>query len=161
MVLKFGFPPISASNGLMNDWTNCFTRLLNCAPITTATARSTRFPRRMKFLKPLMGPGFPSYRGVIRACPSESRAQPGGAVRSRVAARKGPGLAGGGLARARLPDGRSRSAPTAGTGHEQGADRAEQDERGRPQGQGETHAEPRRPVAPGHHAVPGRRVNGL
>src|ERR1700729_1025841 len=64
MVLKFGFPPISASKGLMKDWTNCLTRLLNCAPITTATARSTRFPRRTKFLKPLMRPGFPRYRGL-------------------------------------------------------------------------------------------------
>src|SRR5580692_9528248 len=134
MLLKFGCPPISASNGLMNDWTNCFTRLLNCAPITTATARSTRFPRRMKFLKPLMRPGFPLYRAVIRVRPGGSRALPGGAVRSRVATREGPGLAGGRLARARLPDGRRQPVPTAGTGHEQGADQGEQDERGRPQG---------------------------
>src|ERR1039458_8031050 len=41
--------------GLTNDVTNCLTRLLNWVPITTATASSTRFPRMMKFLKPLNG----------------------------------------------------------------------------------------------------------
>jgi hypothetical protein len=34
--------------------------LLNWVPMTTATASSTRFPRMMKFLKPLMPTGFPS-----------------------------------------------------------------------------------------------------
>src|SRR5580704_9024312 len=161
MLLKFGFPPISASKGLMNDWTNCFTRLLNCAPITTATARSTRFPRRMKFLKPLMRPGFPLYRRVIRPRPGGPRALRGRTARSRVAAREGPGRADGRLTRARLLDGRSRSAAAAGTGHEQGADHGEQDERGRPERQRESGAEPWRPVAPGHDAAPGRHVNGL
>src|SRR5580704_9911248 len=51
----------------MNDWTNCLTRLLNCAPITTATARSTRFPRRMKFLKPLMRDKLPGSAPPIPA----------------------------------------------------------------------------------------------
>jgi hypothetical protein len=55
---KSGFPPASASSGLTNDWTNCLTRLLNCVPMTTATASSIRFPRMMKFLKPLIGIRF-------------------------------------------------------------------------------------------------------
>jgi hypothetical protein len=57
---KSGVPPISESSGLTNDETNCLTRLLNWVPMTTATASSMRFPRMMKFLKPLMAPNFPA-----------------------------------------------------------------------------------------------------
>src|ERR1700691_801271 len=52
----------------MNDETNCLTRPLNCAPITTATASWTRFPRMMKFLNPLMPADFP-IRPKYSACP--------------------------------------------------------------------------------------------
>jgi hypothetical protein len=58
---------VSESSGLMNDVTNCLTRSLNCVPITTATASWTRFPRVMKFLKPLMGHQVPGRRRIIRA----------------------------------------------------------------------------------------------
>jgi hypothetical protein len=53
------------SSGLTNEETNCLTRLLNWVPITTATASSTRLPRRMKFLKPDIAIGFPLRRELI------------------------------------------------------------------------------------------------
>jgi hypothetical protein len=56
---KSGVPPTSESSGFTNDETNCLTRLLNWVPMTTATASSIRFPRMMKFLKPLIATDFP------------------------------------------------------------------------------------------------------
>src|ERR671914_384776 len=41
-------------SGWRMRWVNAVTMLPNAAPITTATARSTTLPRRMKSLKPLI-----------------------------------------------------------------------------------------------------------
>ena len=47
-VEKSGLPPIAAISGVMNDATNAVTRAPNAAPMTTATASSTTFPRSTK-----------------------------------------------------------------------------------------------------------------
>ena len=44
-LLKSGFPKIAAMIGVMMSATNAWTTRPNAAPITTATARSTTFPR--------------------------------------------------------------------------------------------------------------------
>src|SRR3954468_16944224 len=49
---KSGFPPIAAISGVMKLATNAVTSAPNDAPMTTATARSTRLPRNRKSLKP-------------------------------------------------------------------------------------------------------------
>ena len=45
---------ISAMSGLMSPATIALTITVNAAPMTTATARSMTFPRRMNSLKPLI-----------------------------------------------------------------------------------------------------------
>src|ERR687885_2089745 len=45
---KFGLPPTAAISGVMRSLTIALTTAVNAVPTTTATARSTRFPRRMK-----------------------------------------------------------------------------------------------------------------
>src|SRR3954449_13231262 len=50
--LKFGWAPIAAISGGVKLATNAVTSAPNDAPMTTATARSTRLPRNRKSLKP-------------------------------------------------------------------------------------------------------------
>ena len=45
---KSGLPPIAAISGVMNEATNAVTRAPNAAPMTTAMASSTTFPRSTK-----------------------------------------------------------------------------------------------------------------
>src|SRR3954449_6695119 len=45
---KSGSPPTAAISGVMMSLTSALTTAVNAVPITTATARSTRLPRRMK-----------------------------------------------------------------------------------------------------------------
>ena len=45
-------PPMAAISGLMMLLVNAVTTWVKATPITTATARSTTFPRMMKFLNP-------------------------------------------------------------------------------------------------------------
>src|SRR4051812_253655 len=52
-LLKSGFPPIAAINGVTKLAVNAVTTAPNAAPMTTATARSTTLPRSRNFLNPL------------------------------------------------------------------------------------------------------------
>src|SRR5919197_4322825 len=45
---KSGLPPTAAMSGVTMSLTSALTTAVNAVPTTTATARSTRFPRRMK-----------------------------------------------------------------------------------------------------------------
>src|SRR5215217_4053701 len=45
---KSGSPPTAAISGVMRSFTTAFTTAVNAVPITTATARSTMFPRSTK-----------------------------------------------------------------------------------------------------------------
>src|SRR3954451_9571200 len=49
-------PPPSPISGWRNEVVNAVTRAVNAAPITTATASSTTFPRSRKSLNPLTTP---------------------------------------------------------------------------------------------------------
>src|ERR1039457_1712494 len=49
---KLGFPPAAAISGVMMSLTRAWTTVLKARPMTTATARSIRFPRSRNFLKP-------------------------------------------------------------------------------------------------------------
>src|SRR5438034_11636680 len=51
---KAGIFPKTPMMGVMRSLTSACTTPAKAAPITTATARSTTFPRRMNFLNPLM-----------------------------------------------------------------------------------------------------------
>src|SRR5438309_3884888 len=50
---KSGAPPARAISGVTRFFTTEFTTAPKATPITTATARSSTFPRRMKSVKPL------------------------------------------------------------------------------------------------------------
>ena len=50
---RFGLPKIAAISGLRIPSRNALITRANAAPMTTATARSTTFPRMMNSLKPL------------------------------------------------------------------------------------------------------------
>jgi hypothetical protein len=54
-------------SGSMMLFVNDVTMAVNAAPTTTATARSTTFPRRMKSLKPLSTRLVPSLLDSISA----------------------------------------------------------------------------------------------
>ncbi len=51
---KSGYPPIAAIKGVMRSSTSEVMRTAKARPITTATARSTRFPLRRKSLNSLI-----------------------------------------------------------------------------------------------------------
>src|SRR6266852_4059615 len=53
MAEKSGLPTMAAINGVSRSLVNALTTVANAAPITTPTAISTTFPRRMNCLKPL------------------------------------------------------------------------------------------------------------
>jgi len=59
---KFGAPPALASNSTM-ILVKAVTTAAKAAPMTNATASSTRLPRMMKSLKPFMGFLVPLVRG--------------------------------------------------------------------------------------------------
>ena len=50
---KLGLPPIAAMSGVTMSLTNAAMTAVNAVPMTTATARSTRLPRRMNARKSL------------------------------------------------------------------------------------------------------------
>ncbi|MGH1556529.1 hypothetical protein ACRAWF_46665 [Streptomyces sp. L7] len=49
--------PIAPTSGLMSPFTTELTMFVKAAPMTTATARSTTFPRIRKVLNPCQTPG--------------------------------------------------------------------------------------------------------
>ena len=55
MLSKFGLPPKILETNPMITAVKVVTTVANDAPMMNATASSTRLPRRMKALKPLMG----------------------------------------------------------------------------------------------------------
>src|ERR1019366_1634815 len=96
-LLKLGLPKMALMIGVMRSAISAWMTALNATPITTATARSTRFPRSRNFLKPSMHDPLPEHArpesgpatvaiqqvstaccdvGVLRAYPVGSR--PGG-----------------------------------------------------------------------------------
>lgn len=58
---KSGWPPIAAMSGVIKSLTRASTIALNAAPITTATARSTTFPRKIKSRNSLSIPCPPRH----------------------------------------------------------------------------------------------------
>ena len=86
---KFRLPPIAAISGVMNEATNEVTRAPNAAPMTTATASSTTFPRRMKSRNSLSMGEF-SQPWTSPAPPLHDRDPQGVAQQVQV----GPGAAG-------------------------------------------------------------------
>src|SRR6185437_7392709 len=63
---KSGLPPIAAIRGVTRSFTSPVTSAAKAAPMTKATARSTRFPRSRNFLKPPIRQPFPSAPRTAR-----------------------------------------------------------------------------------------------
>ena len=63
-LLKSGLPKSAAMIGVRRSLTRALTTAVNAAPMTTATARSTTLPRRMKSRNSLRAPGV---RGMARS----------------------------------------------------------------------------------------------
>src|SRR5918992_3949398 len=80
---KSGLPPISAISGVTKLATKPVTTAPNAAPTTTATARSTTLPRRMKSRNSLSTPlllarGYPRPFDGLRGDPALLRRGPQG-----------------------------------------------------------------------------------
>ena len=60
-LLKSGLPKIAAMTGVRRSLTRALTTAVNAAPMTTATARSTTLPRRMKSRNSLRVAGRPRH----------------------------------------------------------------------------------------------------
>ncbi len=62
-VAKFGLPPMAAMSGVMMSAISAWITALKATPMTTATARSMRLPRRRNFLKPPISPSLAGQAG--------------------------------------------------------------------------------------------------
>src|ERR1039458_4180722 len=60
-LLKLGLPKMALMIGVMRSAISAWMTALNATPITTATARSTRFPRSRNFLKPSIHDPLPEH----------------------------------------------------------------------------------------------------